>query len=151
MTSPMLNEAIRILVAEDNEDHLFLTVRALNDVEGVHLEVDAVKDGEEALDYIHRRGRFADRERPHLILLDIKMPRIGGFEVLMQLKSDPELRSIPVVVLTSSENQEDVETTYRLGGNSFVSKPAGMAGMREGIRGLADYWVQLAQLPEPPR
>ena len=150
MTSATLSGAIRVLIAEDNEDHLFLTVRALNDMEGVHLEVDAVRDGEEALDYIHRRGRFADRPRPHLILLDIKMPRVGGLEVLAQLKEDPELRKIPVIVLSSSERREDIDLAYTLGGNSYVTKPVGLEGMRDGLRELTGYWVNLATLPDPP-
>lgn len=150
MTALTAAGAIRVLVAEDDEDHLFLTVRALSDVEGVHLEVDAVRDGEEALDYIQRRGKFADRLRPHLILLDIKMPRVDGFEVLARLKEDPELKKIPVVILSSSGRREDINETYRLGGNSYVTKPVGLESMREGIRELTDYWVTLVSLPEPP-
>ena len=145
-----MTEAVRVLVADDNEDHLFLTVRALRDVKGVRLEVDAVRDGEEALDYIHRRGKFSGRPRPHLILLDIKMPRVGGFDVLAELKQDPQLRSIPVVVLSSSDRPEDVNRTYRLGGNSYVTKGMGMESMRQGIRDLTSYWVSLSSLPEPP-
>lgn len=140
-------QAVRVLVAEDNEDHLFLTVRALQDVEGVHLEVEAVRDGEQALDFIHRRGRFEGKQLPHLILLDIKMPRVSGLEVLAELKQDPRLRTIPVVVLSSSDRSEDIDATYRLGGNSYVTKPSGVNGLRDGIRELTDYWMSLASLP----
>lgn len=146
----MSSRSFRVLVAEDNEDHLFLTVRALRDLEGVHIEVDAVSDGAEALDYIHRRGRFEGRARPDLILLDLKMPKVGGFEVLEQLKGDSELRQIPIVVLTSSDTPSDVTRSYRLGTNSYITKPSTPAGLRSGLQELGQYWMALATLPEPP-
>lgn len=138
---------LRVLVADDNEDHLFLTVRALRDVEGVVLEIDTVADGEEALDYLRQRNGFADRNKPHLILLDLKMPKVDGLEVLREVKGDPELSVIPTVVLTSSERPEDVQATYRLGGNSFVTKPTSSSGLREGLRALGEYWTELVSLP----
>lgn len=144
-------KAIRVLVAEDNEDHLFLTKRALEQTNsGLRLEVEGVRDGEEALDYFYRRGRFEDAQRPHMVLLDLKMPKVNGLEVLEKLKADPDLRSIPVVVLTSSDRPEDIEATYSRGGNSFVTKPVSPSGMREGLREITDYWMQVAALPEPP-
>lgn len=149
MNAPL--ETLRVLVAEDNEDHLFLTVRALRSLEGIHVEVEGVRDGREALDFVERRGRFADRERPHLLLLDLKMPRVDGLEVLERLKGDPELRSIPIVVLTSSDRPEDVEAAYRRGTNSYVTKPVGARGMRDGMQAISDYWMGVAELPEPPR
>ena len=139
----------RVLVAEDNEDHLFLTVRALRDSDGVVLEVEAVRDGAEALDFLHQRGGFADRRLPHLILLDLKMPKVSGLEVLAEIKSVEELRSIPVVVLTSSDRPEDIEDAYRLGSNSYVTKPVGLGGLRSALAGIKEYWVSLAALPEP--
>jgi CheY-like chemotaxis protein len=142
--------SVRVLVAEDNEDHLFLTTRALEQTNGtVRLEVHGVRDGAEALDYFYRRGEYADAARPHLLLLDLKMPKVNGLEVLERLKSDPELRSIPVVVLTSSDRPEDVEETYRRGGNSYVTKPVSPSGMRDGLRDITDYWMHVAALPEP--
>jgi CheY-like chemotaxis protein len=143
--------AVRVLVAEDNEDHLFLTTRALEQTNhGLRLEVQGVRDGEEALDFFYRRGKYEDAARPHLLLLDLKMPKVDGLEVLDAIKADPELRSIPVVVLTSSDRPEDIEETYRRGGNSFVTKPVSPTGMREGLRDITDYWMQVAALPEPP-
>ena len=143
--------SVRVLVAEDNEDHLFLTTRALRETNhGVRLEVQGVRDGEEALDFFYRRGQFKDAPRPHLLLLDLKMPKVDGLEVLERIKRDPELRSIPVVVLTSSDRPEDIEETYRRGGNSFVTKPVSPNGMQEGLRDITDFWMHVASLPEPP-
>ena len=142
-----MSEPIRVLIAEDNEDHIFLAVRALKDLNGVHLEVDAVRDGAEALDYVHAVGRFQGRSLPQLILLDLKMPKIDGLEVLKALKEDPSLKSIPVVMLTASERPEDVEAAYKLGANSYVTKPAGVGAFRDGLKQLKHYWAELATLP----
>jgi two-component system response regulator len=136
-------------VADDNEDHLFLTVRALREVPGVELEIETASDGQEALDAVYQRGRYGGSRPPNLILLDIKMPKLNGLEVLERIKSDERLRKIPIVVLTSSERPEDVDATYRLGGNSYVTKPSTGAGMREGLRRVSSYWTALASLPEP--
>jgi CheY-like chemotaxis protein len=134
---------LRVLVADDNEDHLFLTVRALQEVPDVDLEIETVTDGEQAL------GAVYSGRPPHLILLDLKMPKVNGFEVLERIKSDEVMRTIPVVVLTSSERAEDVDAAYRLGTNSYVTKPSSGAGLREGLRRVSSYWTTLATLPEP--
>lgn len=144
MTSP----PIRVLVADDNADHRFLIVRALRDANGLALEVDSVEDGEEVLDLLYGRGRFADRQRPHLVLLDLKMPRVSGMEVLERVKADPELKDIPIVVLSSSDRPEDVTEAYRVGGNSYITKPSTLAGMRAGVAELSHYWTKLAVLPD---
>ena len=140
---------LRVLVADDNEDHLFLTVRALQEVPGVELDIETATDGEEALDALYGRGRYDGERPPNLILLDIKMPKLNGLEVLERVKADARLRSIPVVVLTSSERPEDIDATYRLGGNSYVTKPSSGVGLREGLRRVSSYWTSLASLPEP--
>ena len=134
---------LRVLVADDNEDHLFLTVRALQEVPDVDLDIETAVNGEEALEALY------GNKPPHLILLDIKMPKLNGLEVLERVKSDERFRAIPVVVLTSSERPEDVESTYRLGGNSYVTKPSSGVGLREGLRRVSSYWTSLASLPEP--
>ena len=140
---------VRVLVADDDADHRFLTVRALRDLadDDLELTIDTVEDGEEALDYLHKRGQYRQRPRPHLVLLDLKMPKVGGLDVLAQLQTDDDLRRIPTVVLTSSERPEDVVATYDLGGNSFITKPTSRAGFREGLLRLGDYWTGLASLP----
>lgn len=140
---------VRVLVADDNEDHLFFIERALGQIEG-DLQVDTVQDGVEVMDYLHRRGDFADKERPHLILLDLRMPRRDGIEVLEELKADPKFRKIPVCVLTSSDRPEDIEAAYNSGGNSYVVKPSDLKGILEELQIVGDYWAKTATLPEPP-
>lgn len=151
MTRRVTAAVRRVLLVEDNEDHRFLTVRALQQHGStVELEIVAVKDGEEALDYVYRRGPFAGRPRPHLILLDLRMPRVDGFDVLRQLKSDDELHIIPIVVLTSSDRPEDIDAAYRLGTNAYVTKPVTVSGMRERLSRLSEHWFLQSTLPQPP-
>ena len=139
---------VRVLVAEDNEDHRFLTMRALKDVKGVKIDVEGVRNGEEALAYVHRQGEYAGKELPHVIFLDLRMPKLNGLEVLARLKSDPDLSCIPVVVLTSSDRAEDIDAAYRLGTNSYVTKPGVGADLRSGLRTVADYWTASSVLPD---
>lgn len=141
---------VRVLVAEDNEDHRFFIIRALREASGGQLIIESVADGADALDFLHRRGQFADRQRPHLILLDLKMPRVDGLQVLDALKGDPELRSIPIAVLTSSDRREDVDASYQKGSNSYIIKPTSFARMREWLQTVHDFWTEIAVLPSPP-
>ena len=133
---------VRILVAEDNEDHRFLTVRALRDASGVTLEIDTVSDGAEALAYLAEGAN-----RPDLIILDLKMPKVGGLEVLSRVKGDPATKAVPTVVLSSSDRPEDVSETYLRGGNTYVTKPTSASGFRQSLAQLRDYWTELAILP----
>lgn len=137
----------RILLAEDDADHAFFTARAFQDVHGGDVEMHTVTDGEEALDYLHRRGRYENAPRPHLIVLDLKMPKVTGLEVLEHIKSDEDLRTIPTVVLSSSDRPQDVKDSYTLSANSYVTKPASLTGLREGVQGMARYWIDVATLP----
>ena len=139
---------LRVLVAEDDDDHRFLAVRALKEATGVEVYVDEVADGAEALDYVFRRGRFQGSRRPHLILLDLKLPKVNGLEVLEQVKQDSELNSIPVVVVSASDRPEDVDAAYRLGSNCYVSKRVGGGGLVAGFRRIAEYWGRVATLPD---
>jgi CheY-like chemotaxis protein len=145
-----VKKTVRVLIAEDNEDHRFFIVRALRDAGGVHLEIETVNDGEEVLDYLYRRGAYADRPRPHMILLDLKMPRRDGLEVLEVIKNDPALRSIPVSVLTSSDRPEDIDAAYGLGGNSYLLKRSDPAGLKQELATVSEYWTEAAVLPDPP-
>jgi CheY-like chemotaxis protein len=109
-----------------------------------------VEDGQELMDYLRREGEYAntDAPRPGIILLDLNMPRKDGRQALKEIKADPELRRIPVVVLTTSKAEEDVLRTYDLGANSFITKPVTFEGLVEIIRALGNYWFRVVELPE---
>jgi CheY-like chemotaxis protein len=138
----------RILLVEDNPNDAELTLEALaehNLANGVEL----VKDGEEALDYLYRRGKYAGRNNGNLavILLDLKLPKVDGLEVLRIIKSDENLRFIPVVVLTSSREERDMIESYRLGVNAYVVKPVNFCDFMNAVRELGAFW---AIINEPP-
>jgi CheY-like chemotaxis protein len=137
-----------ILLAEDNANDVELTLEALRGNRVVN-EIVVVRDGAEALDYLCRRGRFAGRttENPGLILLDLKMPKVDGLEVLRQVKGDPALKTIPVVVLTSSREEHDVLRTYDLGVNAYVVKPVVFPDFMEAVRVLGQFWAVVNQPP----
>jgi two-component system, response regulator len=139
-----MNEpAITILLVEDNPDHAELTLRALK--RGMLLNrIHWVKDGAEALDYLYRRGAYRSAEqapRPGLILLDMKLPKVDGHEVLRQIKADAGLKSIPVVMLTTSDRSDDVDLCYQAGANSFVTKPVSFHEFVKTIESVEIYWV----------
>lgn len=138
-----------VLLAEDNIDHAFFTTRAFQEAHGAALEMRTVTDGEQVLEYLNQRGDFAGAPRPHLVVLDLRMPKKGGLEVLAEMQQDAALRTIPVVVLSSSDRPEDISLSYARGANSYVTKPASLAGLREGLGALARYWMDIATLPEP--
>jgi CheY-like chemotaxis protein len=138
-----------VLLVEDNPDHEELIRRAFADAEpGVTLTV--ARHGEEALDYLHRRGSYQDPSRsprPRLILLDLRLPRVDGLEVLGEIKSSPVLRATPVVVLTTSDSEHDVARAYAQHANSYLVKPAEFARIRELIDHVRSYWLGLNRLP----
>ena len=138
----------RILLVEDDPKDVELTLTAL---EEYHLanEVVVARDGEEALDYLYRRGSFATRsnDNPAVLLLDLKLPKVDGLEVLQQIKSDENLKIIPVVVLTSSHEEKDMVASYRLGVNAYVVKPVDFHEFVNAIRELGFFW---AIINEPP-
>lgn len=140
---------ITILLADDDEDDRLLATEALNEARLAN-QVLSVEDGEELMDYLLRRGRYAEpgaAPRPGLILLDLNMPRKDGREALKEIKADPELRQIPVVVLTTSKAEEDILRTYDLGVNSFITKPVSFEGLVDVMRTLAMYWFKIVRLP----
>jgi CheY-like chemotaxis protein len=144
------NRQMNILLVEDNPDHAELTLRALENGNLLN-HVAWVKDGEEALDFLYRRRRYADpasSPRPGLILLDMKLPKLDGHEVLRRIKADETLRSIPVVMLTTSDRQEEIDESYRAGANSFVTKPVRFSEFVERVRTVQLYWVLTSRLPE---
>jgi CheY-like chemotaxis protein len=138
----------RILLAEDDPNDVELTLTALTDHAMVN-EVDVVNDGAEALDYLFCRGKFAGRNTGHpaVVLLDIKMPKVDGVEVLRQLKADPQLRLVPVVMLTSSREEKDLVETYRLGASAFVVKPVDFGAFIDAVKQVGVFW---AVVNEPP-
>jgi|SRR5665213_2059128 len=144
----MMTELRKILLAEDNPNDVELTLAALHEN---HLanEVVVVRDGEEALDYLYQRKSFASRPggNPALMLLDLKMPKVDGIEVLRHVKADPATRSIPIVVLTSSREEQDVVRSYDLGVNAYVVKPVDFLEFVNAVRVLGGFW---AVLNEPP-
>jgi CheY-like chemotaxis protein len=138
----------RILYAEDSPADVELTMSALEEHRLAN-EVVVVADGREALDYLYRKGAFADRDKgnPAVVLLDLKMPRVDGLEVLRQVKGDPELRAIPVVILTSSREERDLIESYRLGVNAYVVKPVDFVQFVAAVREVGMFW---AVVNEPP-
>jgi CheY-like chemotaxis protein len=140
---------LTILLADDDEDDREMTRDALAHA---HLsnEVRFVQDGEELLDYLRHRGRYAgdeDAPRPGVILLDLNMPKKDGREALAEIKADSDLRSIPVIVLTTSKDEADVFSSYDLGVNSFITKPVTFAGLVDVMRTWQRYWFELVELP----
>lgn len=144
----MLNH-VEVLLVEDNVHDAEMTIRALKKVNLANCLVH-LKDGEEALDFIYARGPFADRhsaDLPKVILLDIKMPKVDGIEVLKQLKGNALSRSIPVVIMTSSKEEQDIINSYELGVNSYVVKPVDFEGFARAVSQLGMYWLLTNQPP----
>lgn len=152
MTEPK-DRTITILVADDDADDRLMIEDALRENRLANSLV-FVHDGEELLAYLRRQGKFADPKaspRPGLILLDLNMPKMDGREALAEIKSDPQLRGIPVVVLTTSKAEEDVYRTYNLGVNSFITKPVSFQALVEITRDLGRYWFKIVELPAGER
>lgn len=142
-------EQLCILLADDDPDDRMLTQRALKKSRLANT-LFMVEDGEELLDYLRRKGEYSDPEkspRPGLILLDLNMPRKDGREALKEIKSDPLLKRIPVVILTTSEAEQDVLRSYDLGVNAFVTKPVTFDGLATAIRRIGDFWFEIVKLP----
>jgi CheY-like chemotaxis protein len=137
---------ITILLADDDEDDRLITQHAFA---RHHLANDLrfVVDGEDLMDFLHRRGKYGQAPRPGLILLDLNMPKKDGREALKEIKADPSLRKIPVVILTTSGEEEDILKTYDLGANSYIRKPVGFEALVKIIDTLGTYWFQVVELP----
>ncbi len=144
----MQAKPITILLADDDADDRMLAQEALAESRLVN-DLRVVEDGEQLLDYLYRRGRYENEEapRPGLILLDLNMPRKDGREALREIKADPNLRSIPIVVLTTSKAEEDIYRTYDLGVNSFITKPVTFEGLVQVMKVLGRYWFEIVELP----
>jgi CheY-like chemotaxis protein len=141
--------SITILIADDDADDRMMAQDALDECRLVN-PVRFVEDGVELLDYLRRRGRYADptsSPRPGLILLDLNMPKMDGREALREIKSDPTLRRIPIVVMTTSKAEEDIYRTYDLGVSSYVAKPVTFEGLVEVMKAMGRYWLEIVELP----
>jgi CheY-like chemotaxis protein len=145
----MENE-VEIVLVEDNPNDMELALRALKK-NNIANNIIALEDGEQALDYLYGRGEFADRNttvNPRLILLDLKLPKMDGLEVLKVIKSDPEKKMIPVVMLTSSKEECDVVESYRLGVNSYIVKPVDFDSFVKSIHKIGFYWLLMNEHPK---
>jgi two-component system, response regulator len=142
-----------ILLIEDNPDDQALALRALKK-NNIRHDVVLARDGVEALDYLFGRGAYAGRDtsvQPQLILLDLKLPKLDGLEVLRRMRADARTQLLPVVILTSSKEEQDLVASYRLGANSYVRKPVDFTEFAEGVRQLGLYWLALNETPPEQR
>jgi two-component system response regulator len=147
----MNTQQVEILLVEDNPDDVELTLHALRK-ENLANSILVARDGEEALEFLFCNGNHADRslERPpKLILLDLKLPKVDGMEVLKRLKADDRTKTIPVVVLTSSKEERDLASSYNLGANSYIQKPVDFDRFREIVKTVGLYWLLINQAPVP--
>lgn len=141
--------AVTILMADDDPDDRMMAKEALEEARLVN-DLHFVEDGEELLDYLHQRGQFAGpvpAPRPGLILLDLNMPRKDGHEAIREIKAEPHLRRIPIVVLTTSKAEEDIIRTYDLGISSYITKPVTFDALVELMKNLGKYWFEIVELP----
>ena len=142
-------DTIEILLVEDNPNDVELTLHALGE-HNVANRVFVVPDGAQALDFLFARGAFASRQAsspPRVVILDLKLPKVDGLEVLRSVKADPRTRTIPIVVLTSSREEQDIAESYRLGVNSYIVKPVEFERFAQAIKALGVYWLLLNQVP----
>ena len=149
MESKKTYKPVTILMADDDEDDRMLTQEALNESKVLN-NLFCVEDGEELMDYLQRRGQYADPEKypiPSLILLDLNMPRMDGREALAKIKGDPNLRAIPVVILTTSKADEDMVRGYDLGAASYITKPVTFDSLVDLMQALGHYWIEFVELP----
>lgn len=148
----MTRDSTFILLIEDNQDDVDLTIRALKR-NGLINEIAVARDGAEALDFLFTRGEYAERRAtmPQLILLDIRLPKLSGLEVLKELRQDERTRLLPVVMLTSSKEEQDLIDSYNNGANSYVQKPVSFDEFNEAVRQLGVYWLVLNQVPWPTK
>jgi two-component system response regulator len=143
-------QPIVILMADDDADDRMLTKDALEESRVLN-ELRFVEDGETLMDYLHRRGQYADPEsspKPGLILLDLNMPKKDGREALKEIKSDPNLRRIPVVIMTTSKAEEDIFRSYDFGASSFITKPVTFDRLVDLMKAIGEYWVEFVELPD---
>ncbi len=136
-----------ILIVEDSPEDYEATKRALRK-SGLRNTIEHCIDGDDALDFLYQRGEYSDARRPGIILLDLNMPGTDGREVLQDIKSNDELKMIPVIVLTTSNDERDIDACYKAGANSYVAKPVGLNDFLRAIQRLHDYWFEIVVIPK---
>jgi two-component system, chemotaxis family, response regulator Rcp1 len=139
-------EPVEILLVEDNPVDVLMTRQALQEAK-VYNNLYVTEDGEEAMDFLYRNGKYTDAPRPDLILLDLNLPKKSGREILTEIKQDPHLLHIPVVVLTTSEEERDISMCYQLHGNCFITKPVDMEQFTQVIKSIEGFWFTIVKLP----
>ena len=142
----MKKNEIRILLVEDNEGDILLTLEALREAR-IGNEVDVVKDGDRAVQFLKKEGEFKDAYTPDLILLDINLPRMDGFEVLAVIKSDERLSVIPVIMLTTSDSEKDILESYKHHANCYITKPVNFENFMNVIQTIKEFWINIVKLP----
>ncbi len=145
MSSPNV-QTVEILLVEDNPGDVRLTLEAFKDIT-IANRLHVVPNGEEAIKFLRHQHGYADSPRPHMILLDLNLPLMNGIEVLREIKKDNELRSIPVVVLTTSRNEEDILKAYNLNANCYITKPVDINQFMQVVRTIDNFWFSIAALP----
>jgi CheY-like chemotaxis protein len=136
-----------ILLVEDNEGDILLTIEAFEECK-IKSKISVARNGQEALDFVFRKGAFSDVEKPDLILLDINLPKFNGHEVLRQIKTNPELRRTPVIMLTTSDNKKDISEAYENHCNSYITKPLNHDDFLNAIMEIDAFWLQLSKVAE---
>jgi CheY-like chemotaxis protein len=139
---------IHILLVEDNEGDVVLTLEALKEAK-LKNKISVVRDGEEAMEFLYKKGRYAHEDIPQLILLDINLPKMDGKEVLLKIKTDPDLKKIPVVILTTSSSEKDILEAYNNYANCYITKPVDLDKFIDVIHTVEDFWISIVQLPKP--
>ena len=140
-------DGIHILLVEDNPGDVRLTVEALRGAK-VSNELHVVGDGEEAIEFLRQQGRHVAAPRPDIVLLDLNLPRLDGRDVLADIKADPDLAKIPIIVLTSSTAERDIEQAYELHANCYISKPVDFTEFIQAVRSLEGFWLKIVRLPQ---
>ncbi|HZX32277.1 MAG TPA: response regulator [Rhodocyclaceae bacterium] len=147
MHGECFGKSVEILLVEDNPGDVRLTQEALRGVK-IRNTLNVVGDGVEAMEFLRREGTFANAPRPDIVLLDLNLPRMDGTEVLVAIKGDPDLKCIPVVILTTSQAEEDIIRSYRLNANCYVSKPVDFDQFIRVVQAIEDFWLTVVKLPK---
>jgi CheY-like chemotaxis protein len=142
-----MKKEISILLVEDNEGDIILTLEALKEAK-INNEINVVRDGDAALQYLGKEGQYKDAETPDLILLDINLPKVDGIEVLAKIKSNEDLMVIPVVMLTTSDSEKDIFQSYQSHANCYITKPVNFENFMDVIQTIKDFWINIVKLPK---